>query len=82
MGAVLSLIGLILNVFVLLLLARALLSYFPQMDYNNPLVRAVYNLTEPVLRPVRNAIKIQGPVDWSPVIVVVAIYLIRTVLRI
>jgi YggT family protein len=82
MGAIGSIIGLILNLFVLLLLARALLSYFPQLDYSNPLVRLVYNLTEPVLKPVRNAVKIQGPVDWSPVIVVVAIYLLRTLLRI
>lgn len=79
---ILSIVGLILSIFSLLLLARALLSYFPQLDYSNPLVRIVIDVTEPVLRPIRRALPQQGPIDWSPMVAILAIWLIRTILRV
>ena len=62
--------------FQFILLARVLLSYFPNFDRSNPIVRIIYEITEPVLRPIRNALPQSSMIDFSPLIV----FLIITVL--
>ncbi len=59
----------ILVIFQLILLARVLLSWFPNFDRSNPIVRLIYDITEPVLRPIRNLLPQTGMVDFSPLIV-------------
>jgi YggT family protein len=50
-------------------------------DPNNPIVRFLYRATEPVLRPVRRIIPIGGiGIDFSPLIVIIAIYFLRAFL--
>lgn len=55
-----------------LVLARVLLSYFPNVDYSNPIVRLLYDVTEPVLAPIREFLRQQFPeasmVDFSPIV--------------
>lgn len=80
MSAILSLIGLLLNLFSLLILARVILSYFPTVDRSNPLVRFTYDLTEPVLDPIRRALPPMGMMDLSPLVVLVGIYILRVIL--
>lgn len=72
----------ILVFFELLLLARILLSWFPNMDRENPLIRLVYDITEPVLRPIRNMLPQTGMFDFSPLIVLVIIQVLTVFLRI
>jgi len=57
----------------LLLLARVLMSWIPNLDYNNPIVRFLYQATEPVLAPIRSAIPPLGGIDLSPLLVFLAI---------
>jgi len=57
----------------LLLLARVLMSWIPNLDYNNPIVRFLYQATEPVLAPLRSAIPPLGGIDLSPLLVFLAI---------
>jgi YggT family protein len=59
----------ILLAFNLVLLARVLLSWFPNIPRDNPVVRIVFQVTEPVLRPIRNALPQTGGFDFSPLIV-------------
>ena len=66
----------ILLIFEFILLARVLLSYFPNFDRNNPIVRLIYEVTEPVLKPIRSLLPQTGMIDFSPLIV----FLILTVL--
>jgi YggT family protein len=80
MNIILSLIGFLLSLFSLLILARVLLSYFPGVDRYNPLVRMTYDLTEPVLEPIRRALPQSGMVDFSPLIVLLGIYVLRVLL--
>ncbi|GIK29081.1 MAG: YggT family protein [Chloroflexi bacterium] len=82
MDTFLSLIGLLLNVFQLILLARVLLSWFPQVDRYNPIVRFIYEVTEPVLAPIRQFVGPMGGLDISPLVVIIIIFAIQTVLRI
>jgi len=70
----------ILVIFQFILLARVLLSYFPTIDRYNPIVKAIYDITEPVLRPIRNALPQTGMIDFSPLIVFLVITVLMRVL--
>ncbi|HEY4689662.1 MAG TPA: YggT family protein [Anaerolineae bacterium] len=77
----LQLIGLVQFLFELysfILLARVLLSWF-QVDPYNPLVRALFQLTEPVLEPIRRLLPSAGMLDFSPIVAFIAIRLVETV---
>lgn len=63
-----------------LLFARALLSWFPDIDRNNQLVRMLYEITEPILAPVRRLLPPTMGMDLSPLVVFVIIYVLLQVL--
>lgn len=75
---ILSFISLALSVYSFILLARVLISWFPNVDPYHPAVRFLYEATEPVLAPVRQLLPPMAGFDLSPVVVLVAINLIRT----
>ncbi len=81
MGGILSLIFLVLQVYQFILLARVLLSWFPDIDRSNPIVRFLYDVTEPVLQPVRNMLPQTGMIDFSPLIVFLGISVLMTLVR-
>jgi YggT family protein len=57
-----------------LIIARAVLSWV-NPDPANPIVRFVYRVTEPLLRPIRHRLPVAAVgLDLSPMIVLVAIY--------
>lgn len=64
----------------LLLIARVLMSWFPNLDYRNPLVRFLYDVTEPFLRPLRQLVPPQGGFDLSPLIAFMILFFISRVL--
>jgi len=80
MSIIFSLISLLLTLFSFLILARVLLSYFPNIDPYNPWVRMTYQFTEPILEPIRRALPQTGMIDFSPMIVLIGIYVIRVVI--
>ena len=65
----------------------ALLSWV-NPDPHNPIVRFLYSVTEPVFRPIRRLIGYRlGPIDISPIIVILAIifiqsFLVRTIIKV
>lgn len=68
-----QLLFLLLNIFELILLARVLLSWFPNIDRSNPVIQFIYDITEPVLRPIRDFLPPMGGIDFSPLIVILLI---------
>jgi YggT family protein len=56
-----------------IIIARAVISWV-NPDPFNPIVRFLYRVTEPVLRPIRYRLPPLGGLDLSPLIVIVAIY--------
>jgi YggT family protein len=82
MGALFSIIGLILTIFELVLLARVLLSWLPDVDRSNPIVRFLYDVTEPVLAPIRQMMPAGSMIDFSPLIVFLVIRVFRMMLGI
>lgn len=51
------------------------------LDAENPIMRALRAVAEPLLRAVRPiARRIPGPLDWSPLIVLLGLHLVRSLL--
>lgn len=81
MDVIVSLLVLIGNLYMLLLLARALVSWFT-VDPYHPIVQALYRVTEPVLKPIRERlpVSLRGGVDYSPLIAMLIIWLVTRVI--
>lgn len=58
-----------------IIIIRALLSWV-NPDPWNPIVRFLYQVTEPVLRPIRRRLPSTG-IDFSPVVVILVIYFLQ-----
>jgi YggT family protein len=75
--------NLLYNFIFILLLARAVLSWIRPDPYHQiwgPLMRIVYQLTEPMLAPIRSRLPQSGMVDWSPMVLIVGLIVLRSVL--
>ena len=79
MAALANLIDIVLQAFMLILIIRALISWVNPDPYN-PIVRFLYRVTEPVLRPVRRWLPPMSGLDLSPMVVLLAIYFLRSFL--
>ena len=86
MRAVLDIVIIILDLYVWLLIASAILSWliaFNVVNTRNQFVSAVaeflYRITEPVLRPIRSFLPNLGGIDISPIIVILIIIFIQSV---
>ena len=78
---ILQILSLLLQLFELALLARIVLSWFPNVDRSNPIIQFLFDITEPVLRPIREMLPSGGMFDFSPLIVFLIIQVLMTVLR-
>jgi YggT family protein len=75
--AVASLLDLVIVAYIWIIIARALLSWVSPDPYN-PIVRFLYRVTEPVLRPVRERLGgFQIGLDFSPMIVILVLYFLK-----
>ena len=84
MGALLWLIVTVINIYIWLLIISAVLSWLIAFNVINTYNRFVYmvmdflyQITEPVLRPVRRILPNMGGIDISPVIVILVLLFIR-----
>ena len=75
--ALATILDLVLNIYMWLIIARALLSWVNPDPYN-PIVRFLYNVTEPVLSYLRRRVPmVFGGLDLSPLIVIAVIMFLR-----
>ena len=78
--AVARLLEIVLWAFFWILIARAVLSWV-NPDPDNPIVRFLYRVTEPVLRPIRYRLPtVAMGLDLSPMVVMLAIYFLESFL--
>jgi YggT family protein len=70
----------LLVIFELILLARVLISWFPNVDRSNPLIQFLFDVTEPVLRPIRDLLPQGMMLDLSPLIVFLVINVLLQIL--
>ncbi len=78
--AVAKILDVVLNLYMWIVIIAALLSWVSP-DPRNPIVRFIYAVTEPVFRRIRRVIGFSlGPVDISPLIVILIIIFVRSFL--
>ena len=78
--AVAVILEIVLNIYMWVIIVRALLSWV-NPDPNNPIVRFLHSITEPVLYRVRKALPMPGiGLDLSPIIVLLAIIFLQSFL--
>jgi YggT family protein len=64
-------------IYMFIVIARALISWVSPDPYN-PIVQFLYRATEPVLEPIRRRLPGGGfGIDFSPLLVILAIYFLR-----
>jgi YggT family protein len=73
-------VELIVNVLWLAILGRVLLSWFPEMNRNNPIVVIIYQVSEPILSPLRRVVPRMGSFDLTPMIAIILLWLISSIL--
>lgn len=71
----------LLQVYYIILLGRVITTWLPNLDYSNPLVRLLFDLTEPVLRPIRQMVPPQNGLDLSPMLAFVGIFVLTAILQ-
>ncbi|MGA0597734.1 YggT family protein [Enterovirga sp. CN4-39] len=88
MRALLDVIMLAFQLYVWILIASAVMSWlvaFGVVNMRNDVVRTIWNflyqITEPVLRPIRRILPNLGGIDISPIILLLLIFLIQGWIR-
>ncbi|HET9052069.1 MAG TPA: YggT family protein [Candidatus Dormibacteraeota bacterium] len=59
-----------------LIVARIIISWFPGIDFGNPIVRALCAVTDPVLRVFRPILPSFAGIDVSPILAIVALRIV------
>jgi len=70
------LIGLVsdaIQLLTLIIIVRAVLSWFPNVDYRHPLIRFIIRVTDPILNPLRRVIPPLAGMDLSPLIAILLV---------
>jgi len=80
LAAVASILDLVLWMYMFIVIARALVSWVNPDPYN-PIVRFLYNATEPLMYRVRRRLPLQmAGIDLSPIVVLLVIVFLRAFL--
>jgi len=79
LSALATTIELIIQLYSFIILARVLMSWV-NIDPYSPIARTIYNLTEPVLAPVRNVLPPAAGLDFSPIIVILLLQVVGQIL--
>ena len=77
-----GLICAIANIYVLIVVARAISTFFPISSGSPflPIVDFLYKATEPVFTPIRRVLPTVGPFDFAPVVVIIGVNIIARIL--
>lgn len=71
--AIANILDIVLSLYMWVVIIAALISWVNPDPYN-PIVRFLHSVTEPVFRPIRRRIGFRlGPIDISPLVVILAI---------
>jgi YggT family protein len=77
-----GLICAIANIYVLIVIARTISTFFPISSGSPflPVVDFLYKTTEPVFAPIRRVLPTVGPFDFTPVVVIIGVNIIFRIL--
>ena len=70
-----------LQIYSLVLIVRVLLSWFPNLDWNNPVLSSVSAITDPYLNAFRGLIPPLGGIDLSALLAFLALNLLQSLVN-
>ena len=70
-------VGLLVTVLTVAIFVRVVLSWLPIGGSNHPIVAIIYQITEPILAPLRRILPRLGMLDLSPMAAIVILWLIQ-----
>ena len=70
------LVAAIINLYSLVVMAAVVISWI-HVDRRHPVAVIVRSLTEPVLAPIRRVLPIMGGLDFSPMVLLLALLMLR-----
>ena len=80
LGALALVTDYVLQIYSWIIIARVVISWVNADPYN-PIVRAIYSVTEPVLYRIRRALPVYGGgIDFSPIVVFIGIMFLQSFL--
>lgn len=68
------------SILVWMIIIRALLSFFPNVDPYHPVVRGLDSLVSPILRPFQSLIPPMGGIDLSPIVAILTLQIVAKIL--
>lgn len=79
MGFVVTFLDLLFTILGFAIIARALLSWI-QIDPYNPIIQVLYQITEPILAPLRRFIPpIGGMMDITPIVALIILQILQAI---
>ncbi len=78
--SIIKLIGLVLNIYVLSFIIMVVISWVAPHTHN-PAISVIHSLTDPVLRPIRKALPPMGGFDFSIMIAILGILILKILLE-
>jgi len=66
-----------LSILELLVLARVILSWVASPYSRNPVVQLIRGVTDPMLEPIRSILPRTGPFDFSPMVLILVLQLLK-----
>ena len=69
----------LIDLYSMVILVAVVLSWL-QVDRRNPVATIVHGLTEPLLGPIRNALPPMSGLDFSPMVLLIALQLLKDLL--
>ncbi|ADZ68694.1 YggT family protein [Polymorphum gilvum] len=87
MRALLDVVLLVLNLYTYVIIASAIFSWLYAFNVVNPrnqvismIGQMLYNLTEPLLRPIRRFMPSLGGLDLSPIVLLLGVFLVQNII--
>ena len=77
-STVLQVLAQTLQIYSLVLIVRVLLSWFPNLDWSNPVLSTVSSLTDPYLNAFRGLIPPLGGIDLSAILAFIVLNLLQS----
>ena len=81
MSELIRLLLAIIDIYMLVLIARCVFSWLPPQAQANKFYEFLYAITEPLMRPFRRVIPPMGGLDLSPILLFLVLIGLKSVLR-
>jgi YggT family protein len=72
-----QIIGQVIDIYSFIIIVRVFMTWIPNLDPHHPIVQMLRQVTDPVLEPARRLIPSFGMMDFSPIVVIFALRIIR-----